>query len=114
MWFTPRVEILELEGKLLPLSQSWENDPRDFSITLFLFLVNIVYTVLALFGAVRILRRSRSFENSEFLGCFTLLTIMVIRTAFFACFTFPEPRYVLEVYPYVIALGAFVFQKNCS
>jgi 4-amino-4-deoxy-L-arabinose transferase-like glycosyltransferase len=111
LWFTPRVELLNLDGRLLPISQAWNIDPRDFSITLFFFILNIVYMGLALCGALKIIKRSGSFRDPEFLGCFTLLAIIAIRTIFFACFTFPEPRYVLEVYPNVIALGAFTFMK---
>jgi 4-amino-4-deoxy-L-arabinose transferase-like glycosyltransferase len=114
MWFTPRVEILNLEGRLLPLSQSWDNDRVDFSFTLLLFLINIAYLALALGGMGRILRRSRSFKSPEFLGSVTLLAAIAVRTVFFACFAFPEPRYVLEVYPDVIALGAFVFLQKAT
>jgi 4-amino-4-deoxy-L-arabinose transferase-like glycosyltransferase len=111
MWFTPRVEILNLEGRLLPLAGAWENDPVDFSISLFLFLINIFYIALGIWGAVSILKRPRSWDHPEFLGCFALLAVIVVRTGFFALFAFPEPRYVLEAYPAVIALGAFAFIK---
>jgi hypothetical protein len=114
MWFTPRVEILNLEGQLLPLSGAWANDRTDFSLSLFLFLINILYIALGTWGTVFILlrSRSRSFNDSEFLGCFALLAIIIVRTSFFAVFAFPEPRYVLEAYPAVIALGAFAFSNR--
>lgn len=114
MWFTPRVEILELKRTLLPMSAAWKNDPIDFSFSLFLFLVNVFYIALAVWGAVSIFRRSRSFGDSEFLGCVALLAVIIARTIFFAVFAFPEPRYVLEAYPAVIALAAFAFcgRKN--
>jgi 4-amino-4-deoxy-L-arabinose transferase-like glycosyltransferase len=107
MWITPRTQILEFEGRLLPVSESWENDPVDFSLTLLLFAINIVYVGLGGVGAASILRQSRSLSHFEFLGCLTLLSIIIMRTAFFAYFAFPEPRYILEAYPCVIVLAAF-------
>jgi 4-amino-4-deoxy-L-arabinose transferase-like glycosyltransferase len=107
MWFTPRVEILTYEGKLLPTAAAWEKDPADFSITIFLFLVNSAYIMLALLGSAGLLRRRRCFANPEFLGCFAFWAIILIRTGFFAYFAFPEPRYILEAYPDILVLGAF-------
>jgi 4-amino-4-deoxy-L-arabinose transferase-like glycosyltransferase len=107
MWFTPRTQLLELEGRLLPVTESWENNPADFSSTLLLFVINIIYVGLGVVGAASILWQSRSFGHSEFLGCLTLLSIIIVRTGFFAYFAFPEPRYVLEAYPCVIVLAAF-------
>lgn len=97
MWFTPRREILPLEGKLWPVSNAWENDPRDFLFTLLLFLINSAYVALAAWGGWKFRK------ETEWL--ILLVGMPVIRTVFLACFTFPEPRYVLEVYPAVIILA---------
>jgi 4-amino-4-deoxy-L-arabinose transferase-like glycosyltransferase len=107
MWCAPRTEILELEGRLLPVSEAWENDPVDFSMSLFMFSINAIYVVLGILGAISNLSRTRSFEGTEYLGCFTLLAIILIRTSFLAFFAYPEPRYILEAYPDLIILGAF-------
>lgn len=101
LWFTPRTEILPLEGKLWPIGAAWENDPRDFSFTLFLFLVNFIYVALAIAGAWK-LRRQRQW-------LLLLVSILLIRTLLLAYIAFPEPRYVLEAYPAVLILGAFAF-----
>jgi 4-amino-4-deoxy-L-arabinose transferase-like glycosyltransferase len=109
MWFTTRVQILGLEGRLLPLKEAWENDPLDFSISLLLFAVNLFYVVFAILGGIAILKRARSVRDFEFLGFATLALIVILRTGFFAYFSFPEPRYVLEIYPNIIVLASFVF-----
>ncbi len=114
LWFSPRIEVLPLEGYLLPLSSAWENDPYDTSFTLLLFAVNLIYLGLAAWGTGAILRQSRSLDNVEFLGCLLLLVHALIRTAFIAGFTFPEPRYVLEAYPGMIVLGSFTFRRYSS
>ena len=106
MWFTPRVEILPLAGRLLPLAQACKDDWADFSVTLLLFLLNAGYAALAFWGAARPL------DSAQFWGPFAIAATIAVRTGFFACFTFPEPRYVLEVYPEVIALGALALSAH--
>jgi len=114
LWFTPRVEILGFEGKVFPIADVWDRDPVDLSVTVLLFLVNCGFVALALWGSVKLLRLSRSFEDSTFMGCVTFIAIITVRTAFFAYATLPEPRYILESYTAVIALGAFAFLQKGS
>ncbi|HXQ26586.1 MAG TPA: glycosyltransferase family 39 protein [Candidatus Acidoferrales bacterium] len=101
MWFTPRVELLPYTGHLFPLREKWQDDRRDFLVTLSFVLVNGVYIALALAGAWMARRRP---------GLALLIVFALVRTAFFAGFIeTPEPRYVLECFPVVLALGAQVF-----
>ena len=101
LWFTPRVELLPSSGKLWPLRVEWQDDRPDFLVTLGVTVVNGIYIVLALIGAW-LARRRR--------GVALLVTYCVVRTLFFARFVeTPEPRYVLECFPAVIALAAQVF-----
>jgi len=101
LWFTPRVELLPSSGRLWPLREEWQDDRPDFLVTLGLTIVNCIYVVLALVGAWVARRRP---------GVALLLLFCVVRTLFFARFVeTPEPRYVLECFPAVIALGAQVF-----
>jgi 4-amino-4-deoxy-L-arabinose transferase-like glycosyltransferase len=109
MWFTPRVEILGLEGRLLPLKEAWKDDPLDFSASFLLFALNLFYVILAIVGGISILKKVKSVRDFEFLGFATLALILILRTGFFAYFFFPEPRYVLETFPEVIVLGSFLF-----
>ena len=66
-----------------------------------------MYIVLALIG-VWVARRSPATA--------LLVTFIVVRTAYFAAFAdeAPEPRYVLECFPAVIALGAQTFGGKFS
>jgi len=101
MWFSPRVELLPFGGHLWPIRDEWRDDRRDFVLTLSFVLVNAVYLALALAGAW--LARSHP-------ACAFLILFILIRTLFFAYFVeTPEPRYVLECFPALIALGAQVF-----
>jgi len=97
MWFTPRVEYLPYSGKLWPPRTAWRDDPVDFSITLALALLNIIFLSLAAVGAWKV----RHNPATAFLIAFIL-----VRTAFFTQTDTPEPRYMLECYPAILALGA--------
>ncbi|HWF39748.1 MAG TPA: glycosyltransferase family 39 protein [Candidatus Acidoferrales bacterium] len=104
IWFTPRVELLPYSGNLFPLRLEWREDRRDFRATLTLVSANLIYIGLALAG-LWIARRSP--------GVAILVLFILVRTIFFSIFAdeSPEPRYVLECFPAVIALGAQVFRR---
>ena len=104
LWFTPRIELLPYSGRLRPVRVEWEDDRPDFLTTLSLVAVNFVYLGLALAG-IWIARREP--------GTALLITFIILRTAFFTTMVeTPEPRYVLECFPAVIALGAQVFARR--
>jgi 4-amino-4-deoxy-L-arabinose transferase-like glycosyltransferase len=102
LWFTPRVELLPYSGHLWPLREKWDSDPADFLVTLGFFLLNCVYIGLAIAGAW-IARKQP--------GIALLVAFILVRTAYIARFVeTPEPRYVLECYPAIIALAAQAFR----
>ena len=104
LWFTPRIELLPYSGRLRPVRVEWEDDRPDFLTTLSLVAANFVYLGLALAG-IWIARREP--------GTALLITFIILRTAFFTTFVeTPEPRYVLECFPAVMALGAQVFARR--
>jgi hypothetical protein len=106
LWFTPRVELLPSSGHLWPLREEWQDDRPDFLATLGLSVVNIIYIALALAGAWLARRRP---------GWALLILFCVVRTLFFVKFVeTPEPRYVLECFPAVIALAAQVFSSRAG
>lgn len=101
MWFTPRVELLPNSSPLRPVRSEWEDDRLDFLVTLGMALVNAAYIILALAGAW--MARGRP-------GVALLIVFILVRTAYIASFIeTPEPRYVLECFPAVLALAAQAF-----
>jgi dolichyl-phosphate-mannose-protein mannosyltransferase len=100
LWFTPRIELLPFTGPILPLRQEWREDRRDLLVTTGLFVLNAIYVALALAGAWA--ARARP-------GVAFLIVFILVRTIFFTRVETPEPRYVLECYPAVMALAAQVF-----
>ena len=107
MWFTPRIELIPVSGTVFPLLQSWHDDKIDQSVTVGLFLLNIVYVALAIWGAIRLHRRSSSVRPAVAL----LIVFILLRTAFLTTLETPEPRYVLVCFPALIALAAQVFAR---
>jgi hypothetical protein len=104
LWFSPRIELLPYSGHLLPLGDEWRDDRRDFVVTLTLVSVNAIYLALALAGAW--LARGQP-------GWALLVIFIFVRTAFVVYFVdTPEPRYVLECFPAVIALAAQTFLRS--
>ncbi len=108
LWFTPRIELLPVSGTVFPLAQSWEDDRIDQSVTLGLFLLNIFYVGLAIWGGIRLWRRAPAARGAIAL----LATFVLVRTAFLTTLETPEPRYVLVCYPVLLALGAQAFAER--
>jgi len=105
LWFTPRIELLPISGNVFPLRQAWEDDPVDQLTTVGLFLVNLAYVALAVWGAARLSKWSTNARAAVAL----LAAFILLRTAFLTTLETPEPRYVLVCFPAVIALAAQVF-----
>jgi hypothetical protein len=103
MWLTPRTELLPISSPLHPVASEWEDDRGDFLVTVALALVNALYITMAIAGAWIVRGRP---------GFALLLAFIVLRTFYIAGFIeTPEPRYVLECFPAVMALAAQVFGR---
>ena len=102
MWFTPRIELLPVSGHVFPLAQMWEDDKVDQSVTVLLFVLNVFYVSLGIWGGIRLWRESGAAKTAVAL----LALYILVRTAFLTTLETPEPRYVLECFPALIALGA--------
>ena len=50
IWFTPRIELLPIDGKFFPISDSWENSHESFSITALFGALGYLYPAFALAG----------------------------------------------------------------
>ena len=104
LWFTPRVELLPYAGHLWPLRDEWRDDRKDFGVTLSLVLTNCILIALALAGAWIARRRP---------GWAFLIVFILLRTWYFTTFVeTPEPRYVLECFPAVLALAGQCWIKR--
>src|SRR5262249_36794474 len=108
MWFTPRIELIPVSGTVFPLVQSWQDDKVDQLVTVGLFLLNVAYVALGMWGAV-LLWRSGSLVRPA-VG--VIVTFILLRTVFLTTLETPEPRYVLVCFPAFIALAAQAFASR--
>ncbi len=102
LWFTPRIELLPYSGRLWPPGRRWEDDPVDFSVTLGFGLLNFLYVGLALAGAWR-------WRNRPAVAL--LAAFILVRTMYLTHLETPEPRYLVECFPAVLALAALAWAR---
>jgi len=104
LWFTPRTELLPLAGHLTPIYKEWNEDTPDFLMTLALAALNVAFVALAVVGLFKVWGRP---------GVAFVLVFVILRTIFIASFAdSPEPRYVLECFPIVLAFGALALERR--
>jgi 4-amino-4-deoxy-L-arabinose transferase-like glycosyltransferase len=100
MWFTPRIELLPYSGKLWPVGENWRGNPADFGITLGFGILGSAYLGLAAVGWWRC--------RAQLAATFLILFV-AIRTVAMTQLQTVEPRYVIECFPVIVALGALVW-----
>src|SRR6185369_11592839 len=98
LWLRPRTEMLPIAPHWWRLS---EDDPPQFRWAVFLGTINLFYVLAAGFALLR--RRLR------FVAFF--LAFFLFRTVFLAWLPNPEPRYMLECYPALLAMAGAAFTK---
>jgi 4-amino-4-deoxy-L-arabinose transferase-like glycosyltransferase len=113
MWFTPRVEMMGYTGDLWPMHQSYEDDPAGFYATVLLGAIGIIYVAFAVGGSAKIFGK-HLMTGPQLWGVAVLIAFCVVRTAFLTRVQTPEPRYVLECFPVVYSLGAFLWARRAD
>jgi hypothetical protein len=124
MWFTPRTEILPIDGKFFPILESWEDSHESFLTTVGFGALGYLYPALALAGIwfARGYVRPASVESHaprfdgedtpNLWGIALLVAYMLVRTAFLTTVEAPEPRYVVTCYPAILALAALGWARQ--
>jgi 4-amino-4-deoxy-L-arabinose transferase-like glycosyltransferase len=101
LWAGPHSDYYPFEGELFPVSELDHSTHQHIWLPFFALLVAL-YTVLGLAGAL-VLLRTREGNARRWL---LLVALMIfIRLAFFSTIENPEPRYVVEFFPFLSALG---------
>ena len=99
LWLRPRTEMLPIDPHWWTLP---EDDPPQFRWSALLFAVNLFYVIAAIVALAR--------GKVRYAGLF--VAFAVLRTAFLAWMPNPEPRYVLECYPALIAFAGAAFSRK--
>jgi hypothetical protein len=114
IWFTPRTELLPIDGKFWPLREQWEDSHADVLVTGGFAVLGYLYVALAVGGiwlawsTRRESGRSGAPDEANLWGIALLIVYIAVRTAFLTTVEAPEPRYVVSCYPGVLALIALL------
>jgi hypothetical protein len=101
LWFDTHSQYYPFEGELLPLSDLDYDIHQQYWLPLFAGLT-FVYTLLGIVGGW-FLWQTRDFITRQWV---LLATLMIfLRLGFFATLENPEPRYVVEIFPFLSVLG---------
>lgn len=109
IWFTPRTELLPISGHLTPIREQWLDDPLGFSVTVFLGALNFLYVGLAIVGLWRAHLHRTEAPPGVRTAVILLVVFVVVRSLYLTQVQTPEPRYVLECFPVLLAFGALAF-----
>jgi hypothetical protein len=101
LWFNTHSDYYPFEGELLPLADLDYDIQQQYWLPLFAFLA-LAYSLLGIAGGW-LLWQSRDFDTRLWLLLAAL--IIVIRLGFIATLENPEPRYVVEIFPFLSILG---------
>ncbi|MDX6383306.1 MAG: hypothetical protein QOK48_879 [Blastocatellia bacterium] len=107
MWFDTHSQYWPFEGTLLPFDDLDYEHHQQIWLPLFAILTAI-YTLLGLAGAW-LLWSSREFASRRWLLLVTLA--VVLRLMLFASMENPEPRYLVEFFPFLAVLGGIAVAR---
>jgi hypothetical protein len=114
IWFTPRTELMPIDGKFWPVREQWEDSHADVLVTGSFAVLGYLYVALAV-GGICVAWRARGGDTAtgaslgpNLWGIGLVLFYLVVRTAFLTTVEAPEPRYVVSCYPAVLALIALL------
>ena len=119
LWFVPHAQYWDFEGSLFPLSLPEPEAGARFWLPVF-FALTCVYSVLGLAGARRLAwaRAPARADARRWLGLVVL--IVALRWAYLATLENTEPRYMVEVFPFLCVLGGLAladaklpFRRSC-
>ena len=113
LWFDTHSEYYPFEGELLPLEDLDYEIHQQIWLPLFA-LLTFLYTSLGVAGSYILWRN----QSDAMARTWLLLagTMICFRLAFFSTLENPEPRYVVEIFPFLSILGGMAASRitNCK
>lgn len=108
LWFDTHSQYYPFEGELLPLDNLDYKTRQQIWLPVFAGLT-LLYSVLGIIGGRR-LWQSQQFDARGWLLLATLL--MFLRIAYFATMENSEPRFTVELFPFVAILGGIALTSS--
>jgi hypothetical protein len=107
LWFDTHSDYYPFQGQLLPFADLDHSTHQQIWLPLFTGLT-LLYTLLGIAGGW-FLWRSRDFVSRQWL---LLAALMIfLRLGFFSTMENPEPRYVVEFFPFLAILGGMALAR---
>ena len=107
LWFDTHSQYYPFDGDLLPLEDLDYDIHQQYWLPLFAGLT-LIYSLLGIAGGW-LLWQTRNFNAR--LGVLLAALMIFIRVGFFASLENPEPRYVVEVFPFLSILGGIALVR---
>lgn len=107
LWFGPHADYYPFAGELFPLADLDHKTHQQIWLPLFEALVWI-YTLLGLAGGWFLWRSRDSTARRWLLLAFL---VIFIRLAYFSTMANPEPRYTVEIFPFLAILGGIAISR---
>jgi hypothetical protein len=101
LWFDTHSQYYPFDGELLPLEDLDYRTHQQYWLPLFAILTAL-YTLLGLMGAIWLLLARRGFA---ILWVVFAALLIFLRLGFFSTLENPEPRYTVELFPFLVILG---------
>jgi hypothetical protein len=101
MWLRPRTEMLNIELRWWEFSEH----PEESAFALSWAALNLFFLIAAAWGCIR---------WRLGLSGFVLLGFIVLRSAFLGTLENPEPRYMLECFPAILAMAGGAFARSVA
>jgi len=114
IWFTPRTELMDIDGKFWPLREQWQDSRVNVLVTGSFAALGYLYVALAIGGVCFAWRCAKERQATgpplrpNLWAIAFLLAYFIVRTAFLTTVEAPEPRYVVSCYPGVLAMIALL------
>ena len=108
LWFNTHSDFYPFSGNALPLNNPENSRAENFWLPIFAVLV-AVYTLLGVAGFVWMLMRGSSYARAVML---MIVLICATRLALFSMAVSVEPRYVVEFFPLLSALGGIAIVEG--
>ncbi len=107
LWFNTHSQFYPFEGQLLPLSNLDQSLSQQYWLPLFAALT-AAFTLLGILGGW-VLWQTNEFVSRQWILMIVLL--VVLRLGFFATLENPEPRYTVEIFPFLAILGGLALGR---
>jgi hypothetical protein len=113
LWFVPHAQYYDFEGSLFPFRSIPDEADAWFWLPVF-FLLTGVYTALGLAGAWRLVITPPPGRSGARRWLWLVVLVIVPRWLYLSTLENTEPRYMVEIFPFLSVLGGLSLAGRAS